>query len=451
MGSLGLGERGWRQATWAVYALGAALQLWLWARPVWVYRDQLELYTLGMDLVRDGRLAPFGKLMTGDFPLPGGLLQLLVGLPLLVWRDLRSPTLLLVAVHLAAGWLLARVAARRYGWRAAALFLAVCWLSPWRLYHSGFLWEASYLLLPAALHLWACDALDRQPRRAAPSLVLGLTLAATAQVHGSVLILLFATAWLAWRRRVRLHLAATGAGLVLGSVTLWPTLLALLQGAVPPPSTAEPLGLLARANSVEKAVVYWLRLGSLDVGRRFRQTIFCEAPGVEGVAQPFACGLTRLTEVVALLSVLAALAASWWLLRRRHPAGAEPPPHPWARSYCRVMLTSCLAAALISPVLIQGWHVLIALPAACLPVALWTAARWPTARPWLRWAMALFLLWRLPAAAVLGLGHPMYVTPPDPAMRRHVVPEELLELDRAGRVPAEPAPLESPPEEIWRT
>ncbi|MDX1502082.1 MAG: hypothetical protein R3325_06945 [Thermoanaerobaculia bacterium] len=419
------GEADWRRLTRAVFALGAALGLWLWARPVWIYRDQVELYTLGMELVRGGSPAAFGKLMTGDYALPGALLQLLVGLPLALWRDFRAPTLLLQATHLAAGALLLATVRRRYGWRPAALFGMVFWLGPWRLFHSGYLWESNFLFLPAAVHLWVSDALRRRPR-VGPSLALGALLTATPQVHGSALILLFATAWLAWRRHLRPHWPAAAAGALLGGLTLWPTLVAWLRGGAAPPSDPVALDLLMRANSVEKALLYWLRFGSLDMGRRYRQMVFCELPGSDETRSALLCAAGELTHLLGLLSVLLPVAASWWLLRRR-PAGAAP--RPWARSYGLAVLGSSLAAAALSPILMQGWHLLLAVPAASLPVALWLDHLWPPARRWLRLAVLLFLLWRLPAALLLGLGHPMYVAPPDETLRRHVIPERLLTLD----------------------
>ena len=57
---------------------------------------------------------------------------------------------------------------------------------------------------------------------------------------------------------------------------------------------------------------------------------------------------------------------------------------------------------------IQSWHVLVALPAASLPVALWLDDCWPPGRRWLRWALLLFLALRLPEAVVVGAGHPAY-------------------------------------------
>ncbi len=429
-------RRGW----WAVAALlaaGSGIQLALWQRAVWLYRDQVELLTLGWQLAEGGGLAPFGKLMTGGYPVPGVLLQLLIGLPLEVWPDYRAPGLLLVGVHLAAGLVLARMLGRDFGAPFAALYLAVLWLSPWRLYHSGFLWEANYLLLPAAAHLAACRALAEQPRRG-PSWVLGLLLVLTPQLHASFPILWVATLLLWWRGRLRPRPWPALAGMATAALGLLPTAAALLAGESPPRPEAAA-GWLERLNSAQKALVYWFRFGSLDVGRRYRETVLCGRPGGTGVAggeSPAGCLLADATQVVALASVAAALVAGWWLWRHSgaRSSGAIGWPEPpgacwgWYRAYALALLAAVLICAPASPVQVQGWQLLLALPAACLPVAGWIAGVWPRGRPWLRAALVVFLFWRLPAVLVLGWGHPMYATPERPDDPRHMVPEVLRPL-----------------------
>lgn len=415
---------------WIVLVVGLAMQLWLWTRAVWIYGDQLELYSLGLALARDGRLLAFGKLSTGDYFIPGVLLELLVGLPLLAWLDYRSPTLVLVALHLAAALLLSRTLSRDFGWRLATIYLVIFWLSPWRLYHSGFLWETNYLLLPAALHLWSARALS-QRAAAWPSAVLAGTLVLSAQLHGSFVILLLAALFLAFRRRIHLHAGGALVGAGLAAVALIPTLLALLTNGEAPPRPAAPADLLTRLNSLQKAFFYWFRLGSLDVGRRFRQSLFCHAPGGgDASPDPGLCHLVQVTEVLALASVAVSLAAGWWLLREASASPAERDrrsPGRWHRDYALATFVAVLVSALFCPVLLQGWHVLIALPAACLAPALWIDGRWPRAGAWLRAVMLLFVLWRIPAS-LLFAGHPMYARPATPELPRNLVPGELLPL-----------------------
>ena len=99
------------------------------------------------------------------------------------------------------------------------------------------------------------------------------------------------------------------------------------------------------------------------------------------------------------------------------------------------MLAAVLVSSFLSPVLIQGWHVLIALPVACLSVAAWITYRWRTAGSSLRAILALFVLWHIPASLLL-FGHPMYAKPASPELPRHIAPEDLQILipgTQAGR------------------
>jgi hypothetical protein len=420
-------DRRWRFPWILVLATGLLMQIWFWLRSVWIYLDQVELYQLGMVLAREGELLPFGKISTGGMPIPGVVLELLVGLPLMVWLDLRASTLVLVLFHLAGALLLSWVLAQDFGWRFATLYLIIFWLSPWRFFYSGFLWETNYLLLPAVVHLVSCRAL-RDEARVGASVLLVATILLTAQIHSSALILGLSCLILLMRRRIHLHLGGAALGAVLGSLSLLPTIMALVEGSGLPVRLDAPASLLTRLNSVEKALVYWLRLGSLDVGRRFRQSLFCTEPGGgDTVPQPLLCHLLEITQILALASVLVALAAGWWFLRRSR--GTRHPEHQtstwcWYRNYTSAMLLAVMISAFLSPVLIQGWHVLIALPIACLPVAAWVAHRWPTGGSLLRATLVLFLLWRVPASLLL-LGHPMYTKPTSPELPRHIVPPAL--------------------------
>lgn len=214
------------------------------------------------------------------------------------------------------------------------------------------------------------------------------------------------------------------------------------------------LGLLGRLGSVQKALLYWFRMSSLDVGRRFRQTVWCEPPGLAESDRQALCATLVGVETLALASVLLSLAAGWWWWRRWRTARRTGDPAPeaasrWFAGYALAVSTGTLAAAALSPVLIQGWHVLIAMPAACLPVAFWIAGGWPRHGPWLRRALLLSLVLRLPAALLLVYGHPNYATPDPPGIHRHLAPVEMQPLfgGAAGRPTAAdgPSPAAQPP------
>ncbi len=379
--------------------------------------------------------------MSGGGLIPGCFLQLLVAAPLALWFDYRSPALLIGLFHLAAGILLWRLVAAAGGRKLAAIYLAVYWLSPWRLYHSGFLWEPNYVLLPAALHLWSAWRLRPAPagtrgaagRALAPSLVLGAVLVLSPQIHASGMALLLLTALLVWRRLLRPRWAGLAAGGAAGLLPLVPAAIGALQAPLPPlgGGSLSDLGLV-RLAPLARPILYWLRLPSPDLGRRLRQTVFW--PAGDAPLSPADWALEAL-QAASVLAVVPVLAATAWLLTRRASAGGSA---GGLGRYALLALAALVLAAALAPETLQGWHCLVMLHAACLPVALWIAHVF--ARPlrgrrgdrlW-RAAIVAFLLLRLPVAVAVGIGHPMYRRPADPASRARVAPENLpdIELER---------------------
>jgi hypothetical protein len=388
---------------------GVALQAWLASRGG-IGGDQYVLFDLGLDYLEEGRLSAVGKGMSGGGFIPGSLLQLLIGVPFALWHDYRSPTVLIGVFHLLAALVSLSAVRQAAGSRAALFFLAVWWLSPWRLYHSGILWEPAYVVLPSALHLLACWKLRERPG-AAWSALLAATLVLTFQLHGSFLFLVILTGAVLLRNLIRLHWAGVIAGTAAGGLTLAPTVSAFMSGTLPSPApTNSFVGYgLVTVVPVLKGFLYWFRLGSLDIGRRLKGVVFLDEgwAGAGGASVAVKAAVTGLVYLSAA-SVLVALAASWWYFRPSRRAEGRGAGWLWLRSYAMAALVSLVIASALSPVTIQSWHVVIVLPAACLPVALWLDERWPPGKKWLRWALLLFLLLRVPQVIAVGAGHEAY-------------------------------------------
>ena len=85
----------------ALLLTGVIIQAWLGSRGG-IGGDQYVLFDLGLDYLEEGRLSAVGKGMSGGGFIPGSLLQLLIGVPFSVWRDYRSPVVLIGLFHLLA-------------------------------------------------------------------------------------------------------------------------------------------------------------------------------------------------------------------------------------------------------------------------------------------------------------------------------------------------------------
>ena len=418
----------------AVVFIGLLLQTLLWSRQ-WVYGDQYALLLAGLDLLATGELPPFAKMMSGDGRIPGALLPMLIAAPLDLWADYRAPALLAGLTHVAAAGILAACVGRALGARFAAAYLALYWLSPWRLYHAGFLWEPAYVFLPAALHLAAAYQL-REQAHVGWSLLLAATLAAALQLHGSFLVLVLLTVLLAARRLIRINWKGAVLGLAVGSPTLIPTAQMFIAGTLPSlvPGQTEPYSriVLAALNGA-KAIGYWFRLGSLDIGRRLRQVVWADASGGDAASI-----LLTVMIAVSSASVVIALYAAWRCFKR-DPA-FDPPADArraaaadWFRGYAWWGLVAMCAAAAISPVPVQGWHVVIAFHAACLPMAgLLSETFWRRTTPW-RAAAVTFVALEVVVVVLLAFGHDMYRPRSAEEILRQDFPVEVRPLMQSAR------------------
>jgi hypothetical protein len=204
-----------------------------------------------------------------------------------------------------------------------------------------------------------------------------------------------------------------------------------------------------------KVLAYWLRMGAPDIGRRLRESSYTDAEIVEsGIRTGLASGLLTLLVTLSILSVIVAVLASrdyfgagWasragsalragWAFRAGSrlragwpfrvepglpaesglPASAALPAHApdavsaddWFRTYAGWCLVAMCASAAVSPVPVQGWHVVIALHAACLPVAAWLRAAFEGGSAPRRAVAGSFVLLQVAVVLALAFGHPMY-------------------------------------------
>ena len=413
----------------AILCTGAALQVLLWSRQ-WIYGDQYALLLAGIGVLETGDLPPFAKTMSGGGRVPGALLPLLVAAPLQVWADYRAPGLLIGLSHVAAAAVLAACIGRALGVRFLAAYLAVYWLSPWRLYHAGFVWEPAYLFLPAALHLASAYRLRERPH-AGWSLLHAANLTLALQLHGSFLVLALLTAGLAGVRRIRLDVRGCVLGVLAGALTLIPTAQAFVTGTLPqilPGRTDELARPLIALVNLPKSLAYWWRLGSLYIGRRLDQTVYAEAAASE-TGSALASGLTEVVIALSTVSVAVAVFASWRYFRRHPSFEPDDPdrtsPAEWLCAYAGWCLAALCVAATVSPVPVQGWHVVIAFHAACLPVAAWIHAAFRARSPLPRAAAAGFVLLEVIVVIMLAFGHPMYRPVSGEALIRQDLPDAV--------------------------
>ncbi len=377
-----------------------------------VAADQLNLLGLGWRLAFEGEWAPHGNPTTTGHFTPGALTAPLVGLPLLVWQHHRAATLLVLTSHLLAYILLDRLLKRLLSPTERLLFAILYWLSPWRLYHSAFLWNPNYLFLIGALHLWTANKMRREARFW-PSLGHVLVIGLGAQIALHTLPLATCTLFLWWRRYVRLHLggAILAAGVVIA--TLLPWIAAVLSDSLPPLEVDSGRWFFL-ANTALRAAVYWVRYASLALPRELLTLDFTRFLGAAAQAR-LAMPLALTASIIYVSTFVVALWANLRLWRGPigrwgHSGSSDDSERVWLEGVTRWSLVALIVTFALSPLTVSRWYAFSLFHLAVLPMVFWLGERHrdqATARGAHLGAKAYLV-----ASALLGLllflGAPMY-------------------------------------------
>jgi|CXWL01.1.fsa_nt_gi hypothetical protein len=373
---------GARAAGWLVGAsvlLGLAVSCFMTQRSHPSSGDQLNLLARGWLLAARGHWVTFGNPMSGGGHEPGGLTSLLVGLPLMLWRDHRAPTLVVVLSQLVAYLLLDRTLRRVLAPHERVLLAVLYWWNPWRIYFSALLWNPDYLFLLGAVHLWTCLGQRHRPRFWL-SLWHGAILVLAFQIHASFLLLVIPSALLWWRGYFQPHWLGGALGIALGSLPLVPWLLDLVGN----PSLATAVaseGFLGRGLlyvfPLVRGLLYVLRYGSLHLADTLTRFDFSSLLGSDPWLGP---GLTFVCRFVLPLTVVLPLLAHLRLWRRQgrrwQPPRAPTTDRAWLRGYVRWSLAGAVVVFALAPTTIMYWQVLALFHVAVLPLVFWAGALW---------------------------------------------------------------------------
>ena len=367
-----------------VFAVGLAFTWIYWSRSQ-VAGDQLNMLARGWLLMAEGEWIPFGLGTSAGGKAPGGLTSLIVGLPLMVWQNHRAPTLVIVLLNLVGYFLLDRLVARELGPQARLLFAIVYWLNPWRLYHSGFLWNSSYLLPLGALHFWTVYRQRERPRFG-ESFLQVLVVGLAAQLHPAAATLVILSVLLWWRGYFRFHWPAVALASILIAASLIPWALAIIERWAPaafehqPARADRPIPALHGSGSGLLDSVLgtdWQQHHSLSRLRLAFQSLRGRHPATRDSGS---VGLLTLPVVIWGNLRLWRGSKGWW----RRVAGPID-FRTWLLGVVRWSFVGVLAACVITPTAVMSWQLLSVLHLAVLPLVLlgldliergrWTAVR----------------------------------------------------------------------------
>lgn len=368
-------QTGWQ--VFALFLLATGLSLVLLQRSQ-VGGDQLNLLARGWFLAAEGRLIPYGNPGSGGGAAPGPATSVLVGLPLMVWRDARAPVVLVLACHLLAFLLLDRVVRQTLSGRERLLFALLYGLSPTRIYFSGFLWNPSYLFLAGAVHVWTAWR-QRREARFFESFLHVLMLGIAAQVHASAVILGLASLALFLRRGMKVHWPGAVAGGVAAVTTLVPYFEAIRQdSSLLPVGVGFPFRGLLYVFPLAHGLLNWLRYSSLSVSGEVTRFDVSGSlgPGVDAWLSPT---LKALALLAGAVTFAVAVAAAVWFYRRmkaRRPLARFSPEasgREWLERYVLWCFLAAFATFCLAPTTPMWWQGASVMHVTVLPLVFWGA------------------------------------------------------------------------------
>lgn len=344
-----------------------------------IHYDNTQILTKAYKLLDEGVWTHHGNAATAVGFVPGTFLTFITAGPMMIYDSPYAAMAVIVLFHVVSLFFLLKTA-NSVGRDLTLLLLLVYWLNPWRVEQSE-LYNPAYLFFFAGAHLWS----SMKMRRAHfgwtlfHTVVLGLC----AQLHFSALILIFLTAALVYRREIQIHWGAFALGSSLILLSLIP--FAREAMASSPERGLTPSGgvfwgkNLLLVFPVLKSVLYWVRYGSTDFGRHIFSELEFSWIRNEGLRSMVETSFTvvRLAFAGATLVLSAVLNYRFfkrWLPRLSWRRPESPPVETTARHrferYFVLLFLSMVAAAALSPVEFNHWHLIICFPAVALFIAL---------------------------------------------------------------------------------
>lgn len=360
--------------------------------------DQMQMLHKGLLAAITGEYLPYGNEASTVGNVPGSLSSVLIGLPLSLYMHPLSPVVLLIVLRLIGVLLFADALHQLFSARTVVTGVMLYALNPWFLY-DNVLYNPAYLSFGAALALSMLVRLRKAGQAKLPfsqcfvySMLLTLATGWCLQLHFSwpVLVALSGLLWLT--RSIQFSFTGLFCGLLLLAASLIPY---LQEALVNHYITSNPeeyardryFGYgLVHVYPLFKAVLYWLRFGSLLVTKK------AMLAGLPDGAALWQEGLYYLwlvlTQAAGVLTVVLSAVCNYVLLRRGQ--GSADPAVRFVRSLTLCSLGAMLLAAAAATLVLNYWQIIIMFCFALLPVLLFAEKYRPSLR--FLWGLGVFMV-----------------------------------------------------------
>jgi hypothetical protein len=351
-----------------VFALGIGLSI-IMAWRSQIGGDQRLMLNLGWQLVNAGEWLPYGMPTSAGGRSPGGLMGLVMAVPLWIWRDYRAPALFTSLAHVGAFLVLLhslKDGLSRYGlW----LLLLLVWLNPWRMYFSAHIWNSNFMFVAAVLHLASSQRMYAQ-REAWNSCLHVLLIALAMQLHTSAAVLGVLSLLLFYKRMIKVHWGGFALGVVLSIAAYVPWVVSVSHDpTLAPGEKGFFLRGLLYVFPLVRGILYWLKMSSLVFAGRMVEYDFTYTFGASANSILMPTG--KALELIAYLTLIPSAWLHWRFARKMWPilrANHDRPlkQRSWLERYAALSLAAALFAFAISPTTVMFWQVFISIPAATL-------------------------------------------------------------------------------------
>ncbi|WP_234494994.1 3-deoxy-D-manno-octulosonic acid transferase [Vibrio maritimus] len=362
-----------------LYALGFTIGLvltFLYAQNQILTGDQTQMLHKGYLGAYQGTWLNYGNAASAVGNVPGSLSAWLIGVPLLVWDSPWSPMVLLIALRIVSLVLLDNVIKTMMPENNSALmrliFLALYWLNPWFLYDS-LLYNPSYLCLFAAMHLWSASKM-RNHKSFGYTFVHVLSIGLAMQLHYSWPILAVISCYLFYRQMGQISWVGAVSAIAVLLLSLVPYFQEYAVNDDIKRESDRYIGYgIVHVYPVLKAVLYWLRYGSMLFSNKvIAYGEFDWLTQIEWIKLSALSLWKALVFVVGAITVVVSAKFNWTWWKRVKPiclrGKGELDNQQWIELYVFGAIVGVLISASLSPITFSYWHLIMVYPFAILPI-----------------------------------------------------------------------------------
>ena len=262
--------------------------------------------------------------------------------------------------------MISKIILDNYQNKGLLIFTIIFWLSPIRLYNTGFLWEPSYIILPAALHFYSAYYMRNEKSVFLTTLHI-FSLYMGLQIHNSVLILIIGSLYLIFRKKIKLDLKGILIGSAVGLLFFIPLILDFFNDNLPEfDNSSGYLGQsLVQVTPFLKGVFYFLKMTTFDMVKAIKETFF-----FHGAYR----WLMYIFQLVSISAVILGIYANIkyykgsifkkWAIDYNTFSSANL----WLKTYGVSLFWGLVVSSALSPITLQAWMVLIAIFGTILPL-----------------------------------------------------------------------------------